>query len=161
MRKYLSLLAAMTFLTLVAMTYQSQAADKVDLEKVPEKVMSAVKTRFPGAESISVTKEVENGDVVYDVELKHKDRKYEMDIKEDGTILEVEKQVDAKDFPAACAKAVETKYPKSTVKEIMEVNKVKDKVETPDHYEVTIETTEKKSVEVLVSLKGEIIEETK
>ena len=36
----------------------------------------------------------------------------------------------------------------------MEVNKVKDKKETPDHYEVTIETADKKTQEVIVSLDG-------
>lgn len=137
------------------------AADKIDLDKVPEKILAAIKARFPAAELKSVEKEVENGKVVFDVELTEKGRKYELDLLEDGTILEVEKEVALKDFPAEGPKAIEAKYPKATIKEIMEVNKVKDKVETPDHYEVTLELADKTSKEVLVSLDGKTVTEEK
>jgi hypothetical protein len=128
---------------------------KVPLDKVPKAVMDAIKARFPGADVTSVEKETEDGKVVYDVELKHKDRKYEMDIEENGTVLEIEKEI--KDVPAAVTKAVEAKYPKATIKEVMEVNKVKGKEETPIHYEVTIESAEKKTMEVIVSLDGKSV----
>jgi uncharacterized membrane protein YkoI len=134
-------------------------AEKLTADKLPKKVMDAVKERFPGAELTSIEKETENGQVVYDIELKHKGRKYEMDIKEDGTVIEIEKEVDLKDVPAALPKAIEAKYPRATIKEIMEVNKVKGKVETPDHYEVVIETADKKKKEVIVSLDGKTVKE--
>jgi hypothetical protein len=130
---------------------------KISLDKVPKAVMDAIKVRFPDAEIRSVEKEEEDGKVIYDVELKHKGRKYEMDIQEDGTILEIEKEILSKDVPEAVTKAVEARYPKSTIKEVMEVNTVKDKKETPDHYEVTLETAEKKTVEVIVSLDGKSV----
>jgi uncharacterized membrane protein YkoI len=135
--------------------------EKIPLDKVPEKVMAAIKDRFPGADVTSVEKENEDGQVVYDIELKHKDRKYEMDVKEDGTVLEIEKEVAAKDVPEAVKKAVEAKYPKATLKEVMEVNKVKDKTETPDHYEVVLVTDDKKEIEVVVSLDGKTVKEEK
>lgn len=135
------------------------AADKIELTKVPEKIMTAVKARFAEPELVSVEKETEDGAVMFDVELKDKGRNYEMDIKEDGTIVEIEKQVDAKDFPEAGVKAIEAKYPKATLKEFMEVNKVQGKTETPDHYEVVIETVDKKSREVVVSLDGKTVSE--
>jgi uncharacterized membrane protein YkoI len=119
--------------------------------------MDAVMKRFPGAEITSAERETENGKVVYDIELKHKGRKYEMDIKEDGTIIEIEKEVALKDVPAAVTRAVEAKYPKATIKEVMEVNKVNGTVETPDHYEITIETADKKKMEVIVSLDGKSV----
>ena len=118
--------------------------------------MAAVKARFPGAELTSVEKETEEGKVVYDIELKHQGRKYEMDIQENGTLLEIEKEVAAKDVPAI-TKAVLAKYPGATVKEVMEVNKVKGKEEKPDHYEVTLLTADKKEVEVVVSLDGKSV----
>jgi hypothetical protein len=43
----------------------------------------------------------------------------------------------------------------------MEVNLVKNEVETPDHYEVTIETADKKSQEVLITLDGKSFKEEK
>src|SRR5262249_33483733 len=129
--------SAMAGLVLLATVVQADdKVQKVPLDKVPQKVMDAVKNRFPGAEITSVEKETADNQVIYDIELKHKGRKYEMDIKEDGTVLEVEKEVAVKDLPAAVTKAIEAKYPKSTIKEVMEVNKVMGKEEKPDHYEV-------------------------
>jgi uncharacterized membrane protein YkoI len=143
---------------LVVLAATAGADDKkIPLDKVPEKVMAAIKDRFPGADVNSVEKETEDGKVVYDVELKHKGRKYEMDIQEDGTVIEIEKEVAAKDVPEAVTKAIEAKFPKATVEEVMEVNKVKGKEETPTHYEVTIVTAEKKKMEVTVSLDGKTV----
>jgi uncharacterized membrane protein YkoI len=138
-----------------------EAAEKLHLDKIPEKIMAAIKDRFPGAELKSVEKETEDGQVVFDVELTHKGLKYEMDIKEDGTILEIEKEVAVKDLPEAMAKAIEAKYPKSKITEIMEVNKVNDKKETPDHYEVLLETADKEKLELDVSLDGKSIKSEK
>jgi uncharacterized membrane protein YkoI len=135
--------------------------EKIPLDKVPDKVMAAIKDRFAGADVTSAEKETEDGQVVYDIELTHKDRKYEMDIKEDGTILEIEKEVAAKDVPDAVKKAVEGKYPKATIKEVMEVNKVKDKTETPVNYEVVIVAEDKKEIELVVSLDGKTVTEEK
>ncbi len=159
MRTVRWLSASLVGFCLVGFTLLSLAADKIDLDKVPEKIMSAVKARFPKAELKSVEKELEDGKVVFDVELKVNGRKYEMDILEDGTVAEIEKEVDIKDFPAAGVKAIEAKYPKATIKEIMEVNPVKDKKETPDHYEVTLALADGKSKEVIVSLDGAKVSE--
>ena len=146
-----SIVAGLVILAAVA------GAQQIPADKVPPKVMDAVKARFPGAEFTSITKETVDGQVIYDIELKQKGRKYEMDIKEDGTVLEVEKEVALKDVPAAVTKALQAKYPRSTVKEVMEVNLVKDNKETPDHYEMILEMTDKKTIELEVSLDGKTI----
>jgi uncharacterized membrane protein YkoI len=146
---------------LVVLMSLAQAADKkeekITADKVPQKVMDAVKARFARPEFVSITKETDNGKVVYDLEFKFEGRKYEMDVEENGTVLEVEKEVFLKDVPKAVLKVIEEKYPKSTVKEVMEVNLVKDNKEKPDHYEVTIETADKKTIEIEVSLDGKIL----
>jgi len=126
---------------------------KIAPAEVPAAVMNTVKTRLPGAEVSSVEKENGKGGVVYDLELKQGGRKYEMDIKEDGTLMEIEKQVMASDIPAAVMTNVKAKYPNATLKEIMEVNKVSGKQETPIHYEVTVMDGGKER-ELVVSLDG-------
>jgi uncharacterized membrane protein YkoI len=146
---------------LLVLATAARADEKIAPDKLPEKVKAALNGRFPGAEVTSAEKENENGAVVYDLELKHNGRKYEMDVKEDGTILEIEKEVKAKDVPAAVIKAVEAKYPGATIKEIMEVNKVKGKEETPVNYEIEIVTADKKEKEVVVSLDGKGVKEEK
>ena len=130
-----------------------EKAEKIEPDKLPAKIKNAVKARFPGAEVTSAEKEKENGEIVYDLELKHEGRKYEMDIKEDGTVMEIEKQVMSSDIPAAVITNVKAKYPKATVKDIMEVNKVSGKQETPLHYEVTVMDGGKER-ELVVSLDG-------
>ena len=129
-------------------------AEKIDPDKLPQKIKDAVKARLPGAEVTSAEKEKENGEIVYDLELKHEGRKYEMDIKEDGTIVEIEKEI--KNPPEAVTKAVKRKYPKAAIQEVMEVNKVTGKEEKPMHYEVTIEIDGKKK-EIIVSLDGKSV----
>src|SRR4051812_49323738 len=68
--------------------------EKIKLEEVPAKIMTAVKQRFPDAEVTSATKEEEKGAIIWDIELKAGDKKNEMDIKDDGTVVEVEKEFD-------------------------------------------------------------------
>ena len=139
----------------------SGRAEKIPLDKVPAKVMAAINARFPDQKLKSVEKETEDGAVVFDVELSQKGRKYEADIKEDGTIVEIEKEVAAKDFPAACAKAIAAKFPNAKVKEIMEINKVDGAKETPQNYEVVLEEPGKKSFEAVVSLDGKSVKQEK
>jgi hypothetical protein len=145
---------------LVVLAAAARAAEeKIPPDKLPKEVRAAVDGKFPGAELTSIEKETENGQVVYDIELKHKGRKYEMDIKEDGTILEIEKEIAAKDLPEAVTKALEAKYPKATYEEVME--KVKGKETKPSEYEVVLVTADKKKLEVTLTPDGKIVEESK
>jgi len=143
------------------MTLASGRGESIPLDKVPEKIMAAIKARFPDPKLKSVEKETEDGAVVFDVELSQKGRKYEADIKEDGTIVEIEKEVAAKDFPDACAKAIAAKFPSAKIKEIMEVNKVDGAKETPQNYEIVLEEPGKKPFEAVVSLDGKSVKQEK
>jgi len=136
---------------------QQSEAKKISPNEIPPQVMTAAKARLPGAEVTSAERENENGAVVYDLELKQGGRKFEMDIKEDGTIMEIEKQIMNPDVPAAAMSAVKAKYPNATVKEVMEVNKVSGGKETPDHYEFTLMDGGKEK-EVVVSLDGKSVQ---
>jgi hypothetical protein len=154
-------LAALLVLAMFARADDDKKKDKkIAFDKAPKAVRDAVNERFPGAEVTSVEKETEDGKVIYDIELKHKGRKYEMDILENGTIIEIEKEIALKDVPEAVTKAVKAKFPKATIKEVMEVNKVKGKEEKPEHYEITIEN-EKKRQEIIVSLDGKSVKAEK
>jgi uncharacterized membrane protein YkoI len=155
-----SALSAAAWLVLLSAVVGADDKDKdkkITLDKAPKAVQDAVKARFPKAEVTSVEKETEDGKVVYDIELKHRDRKYEMDILEDGTVIEIEKEIAAKDLPEAVTKGIEAKYPRATLKEVMEKYKVKGKDEKLTEYEVTLQTADNKTVEVTVSLDGKTV----
>ena len=82
--------------------------DKLGLDKIPKAVMDALKEKFPRAKIHKWTKEKEGDAEVYDIEFKQDGRKFEADIKEDGTIVNWEKEIAVKDLPAAVLKAVKS-----------------------------------------------------
>ena len=131
-----------------------------DLDKIPKKVMDALKARFPRAEIHKWTQEKEGDAVVYDIEFKEGDRKCEADIKEDGTYVNFEREVAARDLPKAVTEAVEKKYPKAKMKEIMEITDVKGKDEKLEGYEIVLETADKKEVEVTIGPDGKVLEDS-
>jgi uncharacterized membrane protein YkoI len=128
-------------------------AQKLTAGELPAAVARTAQARFPGHQLISAERETEKTGVLYDLEMRQQGRKYEMDVREDGTVVEVEKEVPISDVPQAVMRAVKAKYPKATIKEVMEVDPVKDGKETPDHYEVTL-TDGGREREVEVSLDG-------
>ena len=154
--------ALVRFVASVAMfailIYCATAQEKIEADKLPQKVKDALKARFPGHMITQATKELENGEVIYDIEMTIAGKKHEMDCKEDGTIVDIQNEIDAKDLPAAALNAIKAKYPGSTIKEVGEILVVKDKKETRDHFEVIIETADKKETELTVSLDGSKIE---
>jgi len=137
----------------------TRAADeKVEIGKLPQKVVSTLKAKFPGATIMSAIKATENGEVIYDIEMKKEGRKHEMDVKEDGTIVNFENEIAVKDLPAAVTNAVKAKYPNYTINEAMEVMMVKEKKNVLEEYELLIETADKKEVEFAVSPDGKKIQ---
>jgi hypothetical protein len=132
----------------------------LELGKIPQVVIGTLKAKFPDAEIHKWTKEKEGDIVVYDIEFKQQEQKFEADIKEDGTIHNWEKAIALMDLPEAVKKAAEEKYPNSTYKEIMQITAVKDGQDVLEGYEIVFETAEKKGVEVTVAPNGEILEDS-
>jgi hypothetical protein len=128
----------------------------IKLEDAPLAVRKAIEGRFPGAKVTTTERETENGKVVFEVNLTHKDRKYEMHIKEDGTIDAIEKEIELKEVPEKVLKAVKDKYPDATIQGAMKVDKVKDAKETSDHYLIAVMIADKKK-EITVSLDGKTV----
>jgi hypothetical protein len=110
---WLNTIAVICLVTLAASTMADEKTEKISPDKLPQNIKESIKDRFPGADVTSAEKENENGQVMYDIELKHEGRKYEMDIKEEGTIVEIEKEVATKNVPEAIIKAVNIRRPRS------------------------------------------------
>ena len=152
--------AVIAGLLLTQPTARAQEKDKLGLDKIPKKVMDALQAKFPKAQIHKWTKEKEGDDVVYDIEFKQDNRNFEADVKDDGTIHNWEREVAAMDLPEAVKKAVEMRYPKSTLKEILESTAVTDGKEVLEGYEIVLETANKKGVEVTVAPDGKILEDS-
>ena len=157
MKAFIRLLVCAVPLALVVSAAWA-AEEKIDPDKLPAKVLETLKGKFPGAKITSALKEVEDGVVIYDVEMTREGRKHEMDCKEDGTILNFENQIQVKDLPKAVVDAVRAKHPDATIKEAMETMVIKDGKDVVEEYEVLLETADKKEVELAVSPDGKKIE---
>jgi len=145
------------FVSLSATQAQEEA---VKPEQIPKAVMDALKSKFPQAKIDKCTKAKEGDDVIYDIEFKQEGRKCEADIKENGTYINYEKLIAEKDLPKVCREAIEKKYPKATLGDVMEETEVKGKDEKLSAYEVMLTTADKKEVEVRLSPDGKILEDT-
>jgi hypothetical protein len=123
--------------------------EKVSVDKLPAAVKKALKRKFPKAEIEKATKEVEDGNTVYEVELEIKDRSVDVSLKADGTILEIEREVPANELPEAVRKKLAARYPKAKIEKAEEVTKGED---GPVRYEVAITT------EVVLTANGKIVQ---
>ena len=145
----------------LAMTVaKAQDKGKPDLGRIPEKAMDALKAKFPNPGIHKWTKEKEGNIVLYDIEFKQGGRKFEADIKEDGTVRNWEKEIPVRDLPDAVRKAVDAKYRKATLKEVMAITAVKEDKDAPEGYEIVLETADKKGVEVMVAPDGKVLEDS-
>jgi hypothetical protein len=135
---------------------RAKKIERIKLEDAPQAVRDAIEGRFPGAKVSSTEKETEDGKIDYEIELTHKDSKYELHIKEDGTIEAIEKEIELKEVPEVVLKAVKDKYPDATIQGAMKVDTVKEKKETLDHYLIAVKIGDKKK-EISVSLDGKTV----
>jgi len=133
---------------------------KLDLDKIPKKVMDTLKAKFPEAKIHKATREKQGADTVWDVEFLVGKRKCEADVKEDGTLIEYEQEIAAKDLPRAVSATVEKRYPRSTIEDVMEITEVKDKKESLRGYEINLVAADKRKIEITVAPDGKVLEDT-
>jgi hypothetical protein len=160
MRRSVALLGAFALFVFLGTGKVRAQEEAVAQDKIPKAVMNALLAKFPKAKIDKCTKAKEGNDIVYDIEFKQEGRNCEADIKENGTYINYEKAIGVKELPKAVRNAIETRYPKSSLKEIMEETEVNGKDEKLSAYEVVLATADKKEVEVRVSPEGKILEDT-
>jgi uncharacterized membrane protein YkoI len=150
MRTCLRCVGTVALFTLAAAVWADEK--KIPLSEVPEKVMTAVKDKFPGAEITGAEKETEEGKVIYEINLKHKGQKIDAEFTPEGEFLEMEAVIDIKDLPKAVTEAIKAKYPDGEFKRAEKVTKKDDSVT----YEVVVQSGDKKG-EVVVDPDGKIL----
>jgi hypothetical protein len=130
---------------------------EIPLSRVPQKVLAAVKAKYPGADLRSATRGVEDKEVYYSIVLKHKTEEYEVSLTPEGEITEVARTIAPKDLPRTVSEALEKKYPQATIQETAEVREPGAKGKLTYYVEIT--TAEKKKLEVTLDPRGEIVKE--
>lgn len=138
--------------TLIAFANVRDDEEKVPLDKLPAKVSSAVKAKFPGAELVSAEKEAEDGTTIYEVAIKVKSGTIEVSVLDDGTIVEIETAITEKDLPKGVRGALAAKYAGAKIKMAEEITKI--------NWELLL-TVGDETVEVKFDGSGKVVEEEK
>jgi len=139
---------------------ESMVQEDAKPAEVPQLIADALKAKFPEAEIDKWTQEKEGDIVVYDIEFKQQDQKFEADIKEDGSIHNWEKAIAAEDLPEAVRLAAEKTYPNAVLKEIMMITAVVDGQDALEGYEIVLQTADDKEVEITVAPDGSVLEDS-
>jgi hypothetical protein len=139
---------------------EKQTEEVTEQGEIPTIVMETLKAKFPKAEIDKWTMEKEGSIILYDIEFNQEGRKFEADIKEDGSIHNWEKAIGMDELPDAAKMAVSGKYPEAKITEIMQITEMKDQSEMLEGYEVVLETAENNEVEVTVAPDGSILEDS-
>ena len=84
--------------------------------QLPAAVVQAIQANKPGAEIDKIEIEKENGVSLYDIEFK--DGKGEIEVAEDGTVIDVTDIVTMKDVPEAAASAIKTAAKGKPIKQL-------------------------------------------
>jgi uncharacterized membrane protein YkoI len=97
------------------------AESKVKMEDLPPAVRSAVAEQTKGATLIGITKEVEKGKTMYEVETKVDGRTRDLMFDKTGAMVTVEQEIDLATLPAAAKDAIEKKAAGAEIKKVESV----------------------------------------
>ncbi len=152
---------AVLLLAAVSLGHGGDEEEAVALDKVPQPILESVSARFPGAAVREAAKETEQGKLVYEISIRDKGQDVDVTLAPDGRILVIEKEIVARDLPAAVTKALEDRYPAATFRIVEEILEVGQDRELLAYYEVLLGTGSQKAVEVQVTAEGKIVHEEK
>jgi hypothetical protein len=103
-------MVALTMVTLVAVARSDDDDEKVPLDKVPAKILDAIKAKYPKAEIVSAEKGDVDGTKVFEFKLKVGTRELEAAFTPDGKFHSSEEPIKEADLPAKVKEAFTKKY---------------------------------------------------
>lgn len=149
-------LGAVVSLGLIGFVSAARAdEEKIPLKDVPKAVRNAAKKLFPDAKIRGVSKEVEDGETFYEVEMTVDGKSVDVLFEPDGEVEAIEKEIEVEDLPRAVISAARKAFPKARIEKVEEVTEEHDKV----IYEITFKETGKGAFEVVIAPNGKIIED--
>ena len=128
--------------------------EKVPVDKLPAPVVKTAMKLFPEAKIVAASKESEDGETFYEVEMTLNGKTIDLLFEPDGELETIEKQIEADDLPGAVKKAIKEKYADSTISKVEEITEEDDKV----LYELTF-TKAGKTTEVVFAPNGKVVED--
>ncbi len=126
-------------------------------DEAPKPVRDGVAARFPGAEIEKVEKEEEDGQVVYELELRDGEGRIDVEVRADGRILQIETAIKPADLPGPVARLVAARHPGKAVEMAEKVVDFRKGREVTT-YEVVIEVDGRK-VEIEATPEGKLVDD--
>jgi uncharacterized membrane protein YkoI len=117
------------------------ADTKIKMEDLPPAVQAAVKEQTKNATLVGLSKEVEKGKTMYEVETKVNGKTRDLLLDPSGKVLSVEEEVDINSIPAAAKAAIEKKTAGGKIKRVETVTEG-SKVSYEAQYEKNGKTAE-------------------
>jgi uncharacterized membrane protein YkoI len=133
----------------------------IALSDVPPPVMSAIRDRFAQATAVAASRETKDGRTLYEVTLKSGTRQIDVTSTAEGELIEVEGGLTENDLPAAVTNAISVKYPGAKYRIVEDVKTSDPSAPRSSYFEVLLETTNKRFVEVQIAADGTILKEEK
>jgi uncharacterized membrane protein YkoI len=100
-----------------------QAEKKVQFKDLPAAVQAAAKDQSRGATVRGYTKEIENGKPEYEVETVMDGKTKDIALDENGSVLEVEQQVELASMPASAREGLEKQAGHGKIKKVESVTR--------------------------------------
>jgi|GEM_PF-915803 len=114
---------------------------KIDYKDVPQAVKNVAEKNLGATGPFTASVEMEEGAKVYEVQTEKDGMASSVNVAEDGTLLEIEKQIPASEAPKSILSGLEEKFPKAKVQKITLVQKFSYEVEVLVNKEIKISPT--------------------
>jgi hypothetical protein len=119
----------------------AEAADPA--AKLPAPILAAFRTSYPNATVKHAAKETEDGKIVWEVESIDNGLARDLVYNPDGTVVEVEEQIQPASLPPAVSAALKATYPKATIAKAEKLTKGKTLT-----YEMALKGAAVRSIEI-------------
>ena len=113
------LVSTVVLILMVVLNGCEMFSKEVKLEDVPPAAQAVIESHTSGEAIEKITREKEEEKHVYKVEYKKDGRKFELEVDEDGKILEVEEFMKMEDLPLAVQETVKTESAGAEIKELV------------------------------------------
>jgi uncharacterized membrane protein YkoI len=126
------------------------AENKISVGDLPQAVRYALKTHTRGAKIVGASKEQErDGKFTYEVETKQDGKGRDLTFDDEGTLVEVEQQIDLSQVPALAREALQKRAEGGTIAKVESVTKGSE-----TSYEADVKMANGKGREIAVNADG-------
>jgi hypothetical protein len=148
----ISALAALAVTLILAMSYMAEAKEiEISKQDLPKEVLAAFNNIYPHAAIKGISKEIADGQTIYEIESADGKIRRDVSLKADGQIIEVEEVVNVLNLPEQVTKAIHDNYPNGKIEKAEKLTK-----DLRTSFEVVVEKG-KENYKVVLDVNGKIL----